>query len=351
MRDLQPLLISPFANLHDAVAAINSGARQVALVVDDDYRLIALITDGNIRRGLLRGLALDAPVAEVMNSNPTIAKVEDGIEAARRLMRKRQLHHVPIVDAEGRLVDLLWVDDITDTAQKSTRVILMAGGLGMRLRPLTENVPKPMLQIGGRPILEQILESFADQGFVRFTLSVNYLGEIIREHFGDGSSFGVEIDYIEESSSLGTAGALSILPERPDGPVIVMNGDLLTSIRFDELLRFHNETKAVATLCARQFDIQVPYGVIEAEGTRLCGLVEKPVHQHLVNAGVYVLSPEVFAGLEKGKPLDMPDLLSWLLNQDEHVSVFPIGEYWRDIGRIEDLERARTEFSAVEQEI
>ena len=258
-------------------------------------------------------------------------------------MRERQLHHVPLVDAAGRVVDLLWIDDVARTARRSTPVILMAGGLGMRLRPLTETLPKPMLPIGGRPILEQIIESFAEQGYVRFTLSLNYLGEIIRDHFGDGARFGVEIDYIEETDRMGTAGALSLLPERPAEPVIVMNGDLLTSVRFDALMRFHHETGAAATLCARQFDMQVPYGVIDADGTRLRGIVEKPVHRHFVNAGVYVLSPGVFDALVPGTPLDMPDLLSGLADRGETVSVFPIREYWLDIGRHEDLERARTE--------
>lgn len=341
MPDIDSLTVSPEADLQEAIKAIDRGARQVALVVDDHARLVAVITDGNIRRGLLRGLTLDAPVIEVMNCRPTTAHIEDGLEAAWRLMRERQLHHVPIVDAEGRLVDLLWIDDVTRTERRSTPVVLMAGGLGMRLRPLTENVPKPMLPIGGRPILEQIIESFAEQGFVRFTLSVNYLGQIIRDHFGDGSALGVEIDYIEEPKRMGTAGALSLLPERPDEPVIVMNGDLLTSIHFDALLKFHHETDATATLCARQFDMQVPYGVIDADGTRLRGIVEKPVHRHFVNAGVYVLSPAVFDSLNRGQALDMPDLLSGLVESESPVSVFPIREHWLDIGRMEDLELAR----------
>jgi dTDP-glucose pyrophosphorylase len=343
MTDLDPLLISPNASLRDAVAAIDRGARQVALVVDGDDRLVAVVTDGNIRRGLLRGMTLDTPVTEVMNRTPTTANIEDGAEAARRLMSERHLHHVPIVDAKSRLVDLLWIDDVTRTERKSTPVILMAGGLGMRLRPLTEKVPKPMLPIGGRPILEQIIKNFADQGFVRFTLSVNYLGEIIREHFGDGHELGVEIDYIEEPKRMGTAGSLSLLPERPEEPVIVMNGDLLTSIRFEALLKFHVETGASATLCARKFDMQVPYGVIDAEGTRLRGIIEKPVHHHFVNAGIYMLSPEVIAELEPGTQLDMPDLLARLTEREHTVSVFPLREYWLDIGRIEDLERARKE--------
>lgn len=341
MTDLKSLVISPQANLREAVEAIDRGAKQVALVVDEEDVLIAVITDGNIRRGLLRGLSLDAPVSEVMTLSPVTVRVDDGVEFARRLMRERQLHHVPLVDVEGRVVDLLWIDDVTCTPVKSTTVILMAGGLGMRLRPLTESVPKPMLLIGGRPILEQILLSFSEQGFVKFILSVNYLGDMICEHFGDGTRFGVTIDYVQESERMGTAGALSLLPELPDEPMIVMNGDLLTSIRFDALLRFHNETGATATLCARQFDMQVPYGVIEADGTRLCGIVEKPVHRHFVNAGIYVLSPVVIAELDSGKALDMPDLLARLTDRGDTVSVFPLREHWLDIGRIEDLEHAR----------
>lgn len=341
MADLKPLLISPDASIRDAVAAIDRGARQVALVVNSDMRLIAVVTDGNIRRGLLSGLSLDASVADVMTTDPIRVRQQAGIGTARELMRKRQLHHVPIVDADDRLVDLLWIDDLTRTVPKTTPIVLMAGGLGMRLRPLTESVPKPMLSIGGRPILEQILQSFSEQGFVKFILSINYLGEVIREHFGDGSDFGVEVTYIEEPTRMGTAGALSLLQECPDEPVIIMNGDLLTSIRFEALLRFHLETGASATLCVRQFDMQVPYGVIAVEGTQLRGIVEKPVHHHFVNAGIYVLSPEVIADLEPGTQLDMPDLLASLIERGDVVSVFPLREYWLDIGRIEDLERAR----------
>ena len=345
MRNLQSLIISPDSSLRDAVAAINDGARQVALVVDEEQRLIALITDGNIRRGLLQGLDLDCPVSKVMNIEPIVCLVEDGLVATRRLMRRRQLHHVPIVDRDGRLIDLLWLDDVAEVKEQSTRVFLMVGGQGLRLRPLTESVPKPMLKVGGRPILEQIIESFADQGFLDFTLSINYLGEVIRQYFGDGHKMGVKIRYIEEADRLGTAGALSLLSAVPDQPVIVMNGDLLTSIRFEDVLQFHKDTGAIATMCARQFDMQVPFGVIETDGTRMMRIAEKPIHHHLVNAGVYVLSPEVFAGLEEGKALDMPDLLSSLSAQHHHVAVYSVDEYWRDIGRIEDLEQARSEFS------
>lgn len=344
MTQTAALVIPPDATVHQAIAAIDLGARQIALVVDGAGRLVATVTDGDVRRGLLRGLGLDAPVAEVMNRTPITVRAEDGAEAARRLMRARRLHHVPVVDAEGRLVDLAWIDELSGISRRETTVVLMAGGLGQRLRPLTETVPKPMLPIGGRPILEHILRSFVDQGFVRFIISLNYLGETVRDYFGDGSAFDAEIVYVEEKERLGTAGALSLLPEQPAGPFIVMNGDLLTQMRFDALLRFHAETEATATLCARPFEMQVPYGVIDAEGPYLRGIVEKPVHSHFVNAGIYVLSPEALDALQPGEPLDMPDLFTRLTDGGKRAGVFPLREYWLDIGRLEDLERARAEF-------
>lgn len=338
------LVIAPDATLRDAIAVIDRGARQIALVVDEAGVLIATVTDGDVRRGLLRGLGLDAPVSEVMNRSPLTVRAEDGHEAAHRVMRARSLHHIPIVDDHGRFVDLAWIDEVSGLVRRETQVVLMAGGLGRRLRPLTETVPKPMLPIGGRPILEHILRNFVDQGFVRFTISLNYLGEKVRAHFGDGTAFGAAIDYVEEQERMGTAGALSLLTERPSAPFLVMNGDLLTQMRFDALLRFHDETGATATLCARPFEMQVPYGVIEADGPYLQGIVEKPVHSHFVNAGIYVLSPVALDALHPGEPLDMPDLFTRLTKTGAKAGVFPLREYWLDIGRQEDLQRARTEF-------
>lgn len=338
------LVIPPDATLREAIAVIDQGARQIALVADSAERLIAIVTDGDVRRALLRGVGLDTLIVEVMNPTPLTVRAEDGIEAAYRLMRTRSLHHVPVIDDAGRLVDLASIDDMQGIARRDTRVVLMAGGLGKRLRPLTEATPKPMLPIGGRPILERILRNFVDQGFFHFTISLNYLGQKVRDHFGHGSDFGADIVYVEEEERLGTAGALSLLPERPAGPFIVMNGDLLTQMRFDALLRFHDETKATATLCARPFEMQVPYGVIDTDGSYLRGIVEKPVHSHFVNAGIYVLSPEALDELRPGEPLDMPDLFTRLTDGGAKAGVFPLREYWLDIGRPEDLERARAEF-------
>lgn len=348
MRDeISILRISPADTVRQAIETIDKGARQIALVTDQDNMLLGTVTDGDVRRGLLRGVSLDAPVAEIMRrefSSVTLQQGTDAIGAARKMMQERAFHHVPIVDPQGHLVDLAWIDDLTGITQRDTRVVLMAGGLGTRLRPLTETVPKPMLPVGGRPILEVILQNFTNQGFHKFTLSLNYKGEMIREHFGDGSGFDAQIDYVDETQRMGTAGALSLLPERPDGPFIVMNGDLLTAVRFDSLVRFHEETGATATMCARDYSVQVPYGVIQMEGTRLIDIVEKPTHTHFVNAGIYVLSPEAMDYLEPGTPLDMPVLFERIMADNKVASVFPIREYWIDIGRMEDLERARVEF-------
>lgn len=339
------LITSPEASIREAIATIDRGSRQIAMVVDANGRLVATVTDGDVRRGLLRGVDLDAPVSEIMHRDPACARADEGREAAIALMRRKQFHHMPIVDSAGKLVDLLWIDNLTGVTHYDTRVVLMAGGLGTRLRPLTETVPKPMLPVGGRPILEHILSNFTEQGFTRFTISLNYRGEMVREHFGDGTAFGAEIDYVEETEKLGTAGALSLLPDRPEGPFIVMNGDLLTSMRFDALIRFHAEASAMATMCAREYSIQVPYGVIRTEGTRLLGIEEKPVHSHFVNAGIYALSPEALDLIAPGQPLDMPVLFERIIAQQDTAAVFPLREYWMDIGRMEDLERARTEFA------
>ncbi|OOY11996.1 alcohol dehydrogenase [Thioclava marina] len=344
---LKPLILSDTATIRDAMETIDRGARQIALVSDAEGRLRATITDGDIRRGLLRGIDLDAPVTEVMHTGFTAVTEAEGHKAALELMQARGLHQVPILDSEGHLIDLALQEEALGIPRRSTRVILMAGGLGTRLRPLTETVPKPMLCIGGKPILELILRNFTDQGFHEFTISLNYRGEMIRDYFGNGSRFNARIDYVEETKRMGTAGALSLLSERPSEPFIVMNSDLLTAIPFDALVRFHQETGATGTMCARDFQMQVPYGVIEVEDTALRRIVEKPTYSHFVNAGIYVLSPDALDYVEIDVFLDMPTLFERMIANGDTASVFPIQEYWMDIGRMEDLHRARDEFDDV----
>lgn len=347
MTDLKKITLQADASLRRVMEVIDSGARQIALVTDDSGILIATVTDGDVRRGLLKGLGMDAPVSEVMRRNPTTLLKGASSASAQRPMRERGLNHIPVVDAEGHLVALALRDGMTGVELRATRVILMAGGLGMRLRPLTETVPKPMIPVGDKPLLECIVKRFQDQGFSRFTLSLNYLGHVIRDHFGDGSGLGVQIDYVEETKRMGTGGALSLMPQRPDDPFVVMNSDILTTTSFGAMMDFHVETGSAVTMCAREFKTQVPYGVLNTDGTRLVSMEEKPVHKHLVNAGIYAVSPMVFEHIKDDEPLDMPDLIDRVKDAGHMVSVFRVREYWLDIGRIEDLERARAEYDTV----
>ncbi|MEM9970135.1 MAG: nucleotidyltransferase family protein, partial [Pseudomonadota bacterium] len=287
------------------------------------------------------------PVSQVMNAAPTTVTRGDDEAAVRRIMRQRKLQHVPVLDAAGVLIDLATVDELFGVTARDTRVVLMAGGLGKRLRPLTETVPKPMLEVGGRPLLEQIIGVFADQGFTRISISVNYRKEMVQDHFGDGARFGVDIDYIEEDAPLGTAGALSLIKDRPTRPFIVMNGDLLVSLQFANLLKFHDTLGAAATMVVREHTYQVPYGVVRADGDEMTVIEEKPTERYFVNGGIYVLSPEALDKIEPGSALDMPTLLTRLKTAGHKVAVFPLAEYWRDVGQLGDLEAARSEFGEV----
>lgn len=347
MTDLKQITVTADASLRQVMEVIDSAAHQIALVEDDEGRLVATVTDGDVRRGILRGVGLDSPVSEVMHRNPTTLLKGASAAASQRLMREHGLNHIPLVDLEGRLVSLALREGMTDVEPRSTPVVLMGGGLGMRLRPLTETLPKPMIPIGGKPLLERIVTRFRDQGFSQFTLSLNYLGHLIRDHFDDGSALGVTISYVEESQRMGTGGALSLLESRPQEPFVVMNGDILTTTSFGAMMDFHAETGSDVSVCAREFNMQVPYGVLNTEGTTLVSMQEKPVLNHLVNAGIYALSPVVFDYITEGEPLDMPDLVARVQTAGRKVSVFRVREYWMDIGRIEDLDRARTEYATV----
>lgn len=346
-RDLAPLLIRPEASIIEAIKAIEAGGAQIALVTDTEGKLLGTVTDGDIRRGLLKGIATSQAVAQVMNKTPRVLDAGLGRAAAVEMMRRLSIHQLPVIDAHSRVVGLELFDELVAPQDSDTLVVLMAGGLGTRLRPLTENVPKPMIPVGGRPLLETIVRNFETQGFRRIFLSVNYKSEVIREHFGDGLRFGVSIDYLVEQQRLGTAGALSLLPQRPTGPIIVMNGDLLTSVNFRHLVEFHRQQGARATMCVREYSFQVPYGVVQTDGSRLKQIVEKPVHSFFVNAGVYVIEPSALVLLPEGQPFDMPQLFDAITSRDGIASVFPIHEYWLDIGRFDDLERAQDDFRKV----
>lgn len=346
MKDWKQIVVSPETPLRDAIARIDGSGLQLALVLDRDGRLAGVLSDGDIRRAMLRGCDLATPTAEVMNCNPTVAPVTSASHELLALMRRKVLHHVPLLNSERHVVGLATLDGLTGVLERPNWVVLMAGGLGSRLMPLTENCPKPMLQIGGKPILESILESFSEQGFRKFFLSVNYLAHAVRDYFGDGSQWGVEIAYLHEDKRMGTAGALSLLPERPSEPLIVMNGDLLTRARFDNMLKFHAEHDAIATMAVREYDFQIPYGVVQLNGSKIAAVEEKPVHRFFVNAGIYTLSPEALEHIPGGTFFDMPTLFDRMLAGGHTTSAYPLREYWLDIGHLEEFERAQREWPA-----
>jgi len=344
MMNYQQSLIAPHNTITQAVEAINLGGIRLALVVNDEQHLVGLITDGDIRRALLAHKDFSSPVAHVMNNNPLV--VQEGTSTAEMLaiMREHSILHLPIVDADGKLIAVETFERLSNyKAAKTTPIFLMAGGFGTRLRPLTNTIPKVMLKVGSRPILETIMLGFIEHGFSEFYISVFYLGDQIRAHFGDGSKWGVNIYYVEEEQPLGTGGALSLLPEHINEPIIMMNGDLLTNVNFNSLLNFHVDKKASATMCVREYSMEVPYGVIESNDLQITSIVEKPKQHFFVNAGIYVLSPEVFKSIPKLHRKDMPDLFNDLIAKEQNVMMFPVHEYWLDIGRLGDFEQAQSD--------
>ena len=320
---------------------IDESSLQIAVVVDESRKLLGIVTDGDVRRGILKGNDLNVPISKVMNSNPITGNDKESKNHCYRLMRSKKLRQLPIVNEKNMLVDILFRDH---QLEKENTIVLMVGGLGTRLRPLTNHIPKPMLKVGGKPILETIIEGFKQYGYTNFVLSVNYKKEIIQNYFQNGDAFGVSITYIEENKRMGTAGALSLLPVKPKKPIFVMNGDLLTQVNFEQLMQFHIEQNSVATMCVREYEYQIPYGVIEINGPELVAIQEKPIQKSFVNAGIYVLSPEVLEYIPKDEYFDMPLLFEKIILNNNKTSVFPLREYWLDIGQMDDFEKANIEY-------
>ncbi len=330
--------------IKETLQVIDKSALQIAFVVDDENHLLGAVTDGDVRRSILRGEELSASVEGIMNTHPIAAQQGTERAALLRLMRSKVIRQIPLLDKEKHLVGLAQLEDLLYPSRKDNIVVLMAGGLGTRLRPLTDKIPKPLLKVGKKPILETILESFLDAGFYRFYFAVNYKSQMIEDYFGDGSRFGAEIEYLHEKKRMGTAGALYFLPQVPKTPIIVMNGDLLTKVDFAEFLDYHIGQNATATMAVREYNYQVPYGVIDFDGERIKAIREKPSHAFFVNAGIYVLSPDAVARVDKEEFFDMPQLFELLISEGKKTTVFPVREYWLDIGRMDDFERAQEEY-------
>lgn len=331
-------LLSVSATVRDAIRSLNESGLQIALVVSGDDVLVGTITDGDIRRGLLGGLTLEDSVTTVIQRDPIVVPPEADREAALQLMRTRLIRQLPVVDGNRRLAGLHLFDEMSLPERCDNCFVIMAGGRGRRLQPHTDSCPKPLLPVRGRPLLEHILDRAKADGFHRFIIAINYLGEMIEEYFGDGRSRRVEITYLREQSPLGTAGAMGLLAPRPTEPIMVANGDVLTDIRYGEMLDFHVQHGATATMAVRPHEWQHPFGVVRTRGLEIVGLEEKPVIRTNVSAGIYVVDPRALAYLRPGVACDMPELFQALQKAGERTVVYPTHESWVDIGRPDDYE-------------
>jgi dTDP-glucose pyrophosphorylase len=339
MSKLTNLVVGPASSVREVMEQIDRSGKGIALVLDESQHLLGTVTDGDIRRAILAGIDLNTSVEQLLvrrqdSSGPLTAPVGTSDSTLLHLMNESGVRQIPLIDEENRVVDVMLLSDLVKEFELPIRAVVMAGGLGTRLRPLTETLPKPMLPIGSRPLLELIVERLKQSGIRRLNVATHYKGEVISDHFKDGQDFGVEITYVKEDQPLGTVGALSLLEDSED-PLLVINGDILTRVDFREMLNFHREHKAELTIAVRQYEFSVPYGVVETDGVSVKGISEKPVVRQFINAGIYLLNPSVRRLVPNQQQYDMPDLIHRILSEGRQVVCFPVREYWLDIG-IED---------------
>lgn len=348
MKNLQPFILRDTSNIREAMQKIDLNAKKFIAIINEHQQLVGTVTDGDIRRGILKDIPLSEIVSKIMNKKPTFS-YSDSDENYKLLLEKKSLNELPILNNKKEIINIIFKEDFSDlvVSTNKNKVVLMVGGLGSRLRPLTNHFPKPMLKVGDKPILQIIIEGFKNNGFINFVLCVNYKKEIIQSYFQDGKAFGVHIEYIEENKRLGTAGALSLMKEKLDEPFFVMNGDLLTQVDFSKLLEFHSETNSIGTMCVREYEYQIPFGVIDTSEHKLISIHEKPVKKEYVNAGIYMLDPQALMHIPYDTFYDMPELFNQLIQQNLNTSVFPIHEYWMDIGQLADYEQANKDYERV----
>lgn len=348
---LNKLCLNSEAKIESAINKLNESGLKIVLILNSDLKIVGTVSDGDIRRGLLKDSNLQNQVTEIMNNDPIIVNSTFGRESALLLMDTKKIDLIPIVDDEKRLVGLHHKEDVIKAHKRSNVFFIMAGGKGSRLYPQTENCPKPMLEVRGKPILLRIIEAAKKQGFTKFCISIHYLGEVIEEFFGDGSEFGVEIHYLKEEIPLGTAGALGLLIPQPAEAIVVTNGDLITNINYGDMIEFHNSNNAHATMAVREFEIQNQFGVVEMNGLQIVGYEEKPIYRSYINAGVYIINPEVLNLIEPNKHYDMPYIFDELRIKDKKIVAYPIHESWIDVGSPEDFTSANVDKTISVEEI
>ena len=347
MDEWRKTLISPDMQIYKVIEVIDQNSQQIAIVTDEEGKLLGTITDGDIRRGILKGIPLSSSASQIMNPHPvTIPKMNDR-KSIIDILKANKIRHLPVIDEVRHVIGIERLEGQLTDPHNNNWVVIMAGGRGKRLEPLTDDCPKPMLKIGEKPVLQTILEQFIRQGFTRFCISVNYKSIQIKDYFGDGSKLGAEIYYIDEKKRMGTAGSLSLFPFETQEPILVFNGDILTKLGFGQLIDFHREHQAKATIAVATYGFQVPYGLINANHDHLIGFEEKPVFSGFINAGIYVLNPEVLDCVPKNSYFDMNNLFKILLENKEPVCIFPIREYWTDIGEMKSFYLACKDYDNV----
>jgi dTDP-glucose pyrophosphorylase len=347
MFDWEKLLIKPNDSLEHAINILNKEGCRIVLVTDKHKKLLGTVTDGDIRRALINKTTMDSEVRTLMNNQPVKKNKSLSRKELLSSMLIKGLIHMPIVDENGILCDLQTIQHLIENPSFDNPVFIMAGGFGTRLYPLTKNIPKPLLKVGNKPILEIIIDQFINHGFHDFYISTHFKPELIKNYFSNGNKYGVSIKYVEEDVPLGTAGSLGLLPDNlANLPIIVMNGDILTRVDFKNLLDFHNNNNADATMCVREYDFQVPYGVVQVDDCNIRDIQEKPVHKFFVNAGIYVLNKDLIDKVDGKSYLDMTDFLKQEINGGM-VNAFPIHEYWLDIGRMDEYRQAQIDITKI----
>lgn len=345
--EIEKVLLLPNQPMRAAIEAIDTSGLKIAIIVDSERRLVGVVTDGDIRRTLLQGHGLETPIENFMQTKPRTALWGSEKQVLLSRLRHEQILHMPIVDEEGRVLDLAYLPLLEQQPSLQNEVVIMAGGLGTRLRPLTEKVPKPLIPVGGRPLIDTIVDRLVAQGLTNITLCVNYLGHMLEDHLGNGSRYGARFSYVRENKRMGTAGALSLLEKRPEASFFVMNGDILTSVDLLAMQSFHQEHGSVATMAVNNFSYEVPFGVVEVDDRRIVGLREKPQCNFLVNAGIYLFDPDVLDHVPADQYFDMNSFFDRLIDLERPIVAFPVREHWLDIGRPDDLERANNSFDEI----
>jgi dTDP-glucose pyrophosphorylase len=346
-KDIKDIIVYKSTSIIEVLKIIDKSTKQLALVVDDNDKLIGTINDGDIRRAMLNDIPLTNSIENIYFKTPTVVDINTSKQEIINICTIKKIHQIPIVDNNGNIIGLEVLDELIKKDTKTNKVVLMVGGLGTRLRPLTNKTPKPMLHVGGKPILQTIVERFANYGFINIIMCVNYKSNIIQDYFGNGEKFGVNIEYVLEDKRMGTAGALSLVKDKLNDPFFVMNGDLLTNINFEHMMDYHQVNNSSATMGVREYDFQVPYGVVNIDDGNIKSIEEKPVHKFFVSGGVYILNNNILNFIPEDEFFDMPTLFENIIDNNMKSISFPIREYWLDIGRVEEFEKANNEYHEI----